>query len=526
MAFFDQQKADHAIHFIEHYLRLTIGEHAGKPFTLAPFQRDFISKLFGTVKDSDGQTRAYKTVLFTIGRKNSKSFLCSAIAVYMLMMDGEKGAQVISAAYNRDQASILFREAAAMIRLNPKLRSRTKILDSTKRILHPKSNSFYKAISADSSSAQGANIHCLLYDECAEAKNLELYSALVSSSDLRRQPMFIFLGTAGVTGESPLYEYLIEYADNVQKGIFLDETFLPVIHSVSADKDWRDEANWHLANPALLDGGFMKIEPLREAFNKAIRFPSEEAHFRRYRMNQMVQQSQRWIPLADFDACKHPTKFDEAALKALPAYIGVDLSATTDLTAVVTIWVAPNMLYIRPAFFYPTEDLEAKSQQSRIPFDIWKKSGFLTTTEGRTIDYEAVKAHVREQCSTYQVKEVCYDPAMATVFANSLAAENLPMVKITQFPKYLSLAARELEKRIIDRTITHEGHPIMRFCVDSAAVQTTSYDLLKLVKPDRLKAAKRIDGVSALLTAMARAVVGEQQIVKPSVYETRELIVL
>lgn len=526
MAFFDQKKADRAITFIEQYLKLTTGEMAGKPFKLAPFQREFVSRLFGTVKDSDGETRQYKTVLFTVGRKNSKSFVCAACALYMLLCDGEYGAQVISAAYNRDQASILFREAAAMIRMNPKLRTRTKVLDSSKRILYPKTNSFYKAISADSSSAQGGNFSAVFYDEIAEAKNLELMGALVSGSDLRKQPLFCFLGTAGVHGESPVYEHLLEYADNVQKGIFQDDTFLPVIYSVPVDKDWRDEANWFLANPALGDGGFMKIEPLREAFQKAIRFPSEEAHFRRYRMNQMVQQAERWIPLAEFDACKSPTKFDEAALKALPAYIGVDLSSTNDLTAVMTVWVAPTTLYIRPAFFYPAEDLEAKSQQSRIPFDVWAKNGFLTTTPGRTVNYEAVKAHIRGQCDRYQVKEICYDPALATVFANSLAAENFPMVKILQFPKFLSLAARELEKRIIDRTITHEGHPIMRFCVDSAAVETTSYDLLKLVKPSRLRAAKRIDGVSALLTAMARAVVSEQVIVKPSVYESRELIVL
>lgn len=526
MAHFDQKKADRAITFVEQYLKLTTGEMAGKPFVLAPFQREFIAKLFGTVKDSDGETRQYKTVLFTIARKNAKTSLCAAIALYCLLADGEHGAQVVSAAFNREQASILFKEASTMLRSNPALRKRTKVLDSSKRILYPKTNSFYKAMSADSSSAQGGNFSCVLYDEIAEAKNLELMGALTSGSDLRKQPLFCFLGTAGVHGESPVYEHLLEYADNVQRGIFTDDTFLPVIYSVPPELDWRDEKNWILANPALGDGGFMKVEPLREAFNKAIRFPSEEALFRRYRMNQMVQQSERWIPLAEFDACKSATKFDETALKALPAFIGVDLSATSDLTAVVTVWVAPTMLYVRSEFFYPSEDLEAKSQQSRIPFDVWAKNGFLKTTPGRTINYEAVKSHIKDQCSKYTVKEVCYDPALATVFANGLLAEGYPMVKILQLPKFLSLAARELEKRIIDRTITHEGHPIMRFCVDSAAVKTTSYDLLQLVKPSRLKAAKRVDGVSALLTAMARAVVGEQQIVKPSVYESRELIVL
>jgi phage terminase large subunit-like protein len=524
--FFDKAKADHAVAFIENYLRHTEGEVAGQPFKLAPFQREFIEKVFGTVKDSDGETRQYKTVFFTIARKNSKTALCAAIALYMLLCDGEHGAQCVSAAYNREQASKLYIMAENMVLANPKLRKRTDLIPSQKKIKAPKKGGTYQAISADSSSAQGGNFSCVLYDECAEAKNTKLMGALTSGSNLRRQPLFIFLGTAGVNNKSPVYEHHLEYSENLKKGLFVDDTYLPVIYTIPQDLDWRDETYWPLSNPALLPGGFMSYAPLREDAAKAKRFPNLEADFRRYYANQMVSSVERWIPLAEFDACRSATQFDETSLKALPCYIGVDLSSTTDLTAVCNVWVAPDSIYIRTAFFYPTEDLQQKSEQSRIPFDKWSDAGLLITTPGRTINLEVVKQHIREQCAKYTVKEVCYDPALAVRFADELASENYPMVKILQYPKFLSMAAKDLEKRVLDRTIKHEGHPIMRFCVDSASIQQTSYGLVKLVKPNANKKSARIDGVAALLTAMARACVSELMLVKPSVYESRELIVL
>lgn len=183
-----------------------------------------------------------------------------------------------------------------------------------------------------------------------------------------------------------------------------------------------------------------------------------------------VQQSERWIPLEEFDACRDT--FDDESLKLLPAFIGVDLSSTMDLSAVVTVWVAGDRLYARWKYFFPDADIAAKSAKARIPFDQWANAGVLQTTPGRVVNYDHIRAYINEQAKKFDVREVCYDPWNAAQFAVKLAEDNLQPVKIRQNMQNLSPACRELERIVIDRTLVHEGDPVTRFCLDSRCRQT------------------------------------------------------
>lgn len=520
---FDQAKADRAVSFIENYLRHSTGETAGKPFILLPFQRQFVAELFGRVNE-DG-TRQYREAYLGLPRKAGKTTLVAAICAYSLFAEPEVGNQVYSVAYSRMQSGLIASEIFRMIRQNPKLSSRCRITDSTKRIVIPKYNSVYAALSSDSSNAQGLAPNIVAFDEVAEQRNMDLYEVMTSGSATRKQPLFLALGTAGITGQAPLAEYLWERARRKTEGLADDPRFLPMIHTAPPGADWTKEETWRAANPGLCPGGFVNIKELRDAFNVARQFPSAEAAFKRYHLNMWVQQAERWIPLEAFDACKSP--MNETALKQLPAYIGVDLSSTTDLTAVVTVWVSADAIFARWKYFYPKEDIVQKSQQLRVPFDDWaKNSRVLQTTAGKIVDYEAVREYINKQAEKYNVKEVVYDPHQAAQLAVKLQEDGLLTVKMPPYTRFMSPACRELERLITDGALIHEGDMVTRSCFNDAAVAVGNNETMMLVKPDRRKASKRIDGVAALLVALARIVVVRGERVKRSVYEERDLLVL
>lgn len=520
---FNEELASRAVTFIESYLRHTTGDFAGKTFTLAPFQRHIVRTIFGTVKD-DGFTRQYKTVFVSLPRKNGKTGLMTAIALYQLFCEKEIGGQIVSASYTRKQASIIFEEATKMIRQNPDLYKRVEIKDSYRQLRRPKYGIVYQSLSSDAHAHHGMNPSGVYVDEVAELRNMDLWNVLTTGSGVRRQPLFFGIGTAGEINSSPVAEYLWDRADKIKKGIYQDDTFLPVIYTIPEGSDWRDEAAWYEANPALQEG-FLNITDLRDHYNNALRMPEDEVSFKRFKLNIWVQQTHAWIPLHEFDACKIE-RFDEAALKELPCYIGVDLSAQNDLTAVCCVWVAPDRLYVRHRYFYPADELKEKSAKSGIPFDRWAEKGFLTVTPGRTVNYDAVFDHIKALKIQYKIQEICFDPAMAHNMMERLSGEGFTVVKVYNSWKMMTPACRELERRVLDRTIHHEGHPITRFCIDSCAVKTDRNENIVPVKPDRMKASKRIDGVAAMLSALARIATLSTPEVKPSVYQERGLLVL
>ena len=189
---FDQAAADRAVTFIERFCTHVKGDLGGKPFLLEDWQKDdIIRPLFGW-KKQDG-TRKYRTCYVEIPRKNGKSNLSAAIALYMLFADGEKGAEVISAAGDRGQANIVFNIAQEMINNNEHLRTRAKVL---RNVIHYRS-SWYKSISAEAYTKHGLNCHGVIFDELHTQSDRDLWDVLTTSTGARRQPLIMALTTAG-----------------------------------------------------------------------------------------------------------------------------------------------------------------------------------------------------------------------------------------------------------------------------------------------------------------------------------------
>jgi len=392
---FDAQRADYVAAFIG-VLHHTKGEWSGQPFELLPWQSDFVRTVFGVVGSDD--YRQCRTAYLEVGKKNGKTMLAAALALYLLIADGEIGAEIYSCAADRQQASLIYREAAIMAKNCPALAKRVKVLDSQKRIIYSATNSFYQVLSSEGYSKHGLNPHAVLYDETHVADR-EMFRVMThGSSDARRQPLHLFITTAGNDLNSIGYE-LHQKAVDIRDGKKIDHSFLPVIYAAEDSDDWTSPDTWAKANPSM--GETFPVEALARACESAKQNPAEENSFKQLRCCIWCKQSVRWMPLDKWDLCAFP--IDEAELYGRVCYGGLDLSSTTDITAFVLVFPPTDdcdKYQILPWFWLPEETLPLRVKRDHVPYDLWEKQGFLRLTEGNVIHYDFVgnadNIHIRQ----------------------------------------------------------------------------------------------------------------------------------
>jgi len=472
----------------------TKGPFARQTFALRSWQIRILKQLFK--KRRDGR-RQYRTCLLMLPRKNGKTELAAAVALYGLLADGEAGAEVYSAAADRDQAGLVFGVAAQMVRNDPGLSAECYIVESQKRIVHRPSGSVYRAISAEAYSKHGFNASMVIYDELHAAPNRELYDVLSTSMGARAQPLMFVISTAGYDKHSILWE-LYAHAQKVRETPKLDPTFLPVIYEAPKDADWTSRKVWKAANPAL--GDFRSLEDLEILAARATEIPAQENNFRRLYLNQWTEQASRWLALMAWDACLSP--LDRTALRGRRCYVGMDLSATEDLTALVAVFPdGAGGFDVLPQFFVPGERIADRVRRDRVPYDQWARDGYLTTIPGATIgDYEAVRSQIQAWREEFNVEMVATDPWNATSLIYRLEnVDGCPLVKVPQTFAGLSAATKSLEKHVLSRTLRHAGHPVLRWNVGNVSVET---DPAGNLKPSKKASTERIDGVVALIQAI------------------------
>lgn len=468
----------------------TKGEFGGQRFNLRPWQVRIVTQLFRRRKDG---RRQYRSSLLMLPRKNGKSELAAAIALYGLLADGEVGAEVYSAAADRDQASLVFNVAAQMVRNDPALDAECYIVPSQKRIEHRPSGSVYRAISADAPTKLGYNASMVIYDELLSAPNRLLYEVLSTSMGGRKNPLFLSISTAGYDRHSILWE-LYQHAKRVLENPKLDPTFLPIIYEAPVDADWTDEKVWKKANPAL--GDFRDLEDMRILAARAKEIPAQENTFRRLYLNQWTEQASRWIAMPTWDACKVPDR----RLLGRRCYVGMDLSTTTDLTALVAVFPDDDGFDVLAQCFVPDDRLRARVLRDRVPYDQWARDGWLTVIPGVTVDYEVVRTALLAWRDAYDVHIVAYDPWNATDLVSRLEKQDgLPCVKIRQTYAGLSAATKSLEKAILSRQLRQDGHPVLRWCMSNVAVDS---DPAGNLMPSKVASTERIDAVVALIMAV------------------------
>lgn len=496
MARFDKALAQKAVDWFPRYLRHTKGEWKGSRFELLPWQKkDVIEPLFGTIKD-DG-LRQYKTVYVEAPKKQGKSPLAAGIALYLLFAEDEPGAEIYSAACDREQASIVFDIAADMVRRNLKLAHRCKILDSTKRIVHNK-GSFYRVLSADVRTKHGFNPHAVIFDELHAQPNRNLFDVLtVGTGAARRQPVIFIITTAGWDRTSICWE-IHERARKIKGGITEDPTFLPVIYAADEKDDWTDEAVWKKCNPSL--GHILNIGEFRDHCKLAQELPSEENNFRRFRLNQWVRQETRYIPMDRWRGeCAEP--FDPEMLLERPCYGGLDLASIQDLAAFLLLFEVDGLTYCLPKFWIPEKNIEQRCRRDGVPYDVWVRQGYITATPGNTIDYDYIENDIEKLGKIYKIQEIAYDRWGSAQIIPHLEMMGFTVLMFGQGWKSMSNPTKAMLREILKGTLRHNDNPVLTWNADNLMVMT---DAAANVKPDKEKSTEKIDGITALIMALDR----------------------
>lgn len=511
---YNEEKAKRAITFIN-ALKHTKGKWRGVPFDLLPWQEKIMKDVFGTVKDNG--YRQYNTAYVEIPKKMGKSELAAGVALYLTCGDGEWGAEVYGCASDRQQASIVFDVAVDMVDQCPALKKRIKPIMSVKRLVYKPTNSYYQVLSSEAFTKHGLNVHGVIFDELHSQPNRELFDVMTKGSgDARTQPLFFLITTAGTDRNSICFEQHQKAVD-ILEGRKVDPTFYPVIYGIEDTDDWTDERNWYKANPSL--GYTIKIERVREAYKQALTNPAEENVFRQLRLNTWVNSTVCWIPEHIYDRGSLP--INEQKLLGRPCYGGLDLSSTSDITALVLVFPPlsdDEPYYILPHFWLPEETLDLRVRRDHVPYDVWKQQGYLNVTEGNVIHYSFIEKYIKELGEKYNIKEIGVDRWNATQMIQNLEDEGFTMVPIGQGYKDMSPPTKEFYKLILEGKIAHGGNPVLRWMAGNVVVET---DAAENIKPTKAKSTEKIDGIVATIMGLDRAIRNKDI---GSVYDHRGII--
>lgn len=510
---FDYDDAERAIRFIETNLTHVEGKFAGQPLVLEPWQRTIVEDLFGW-KNSSDNLRKYRVLYFEVPRKNGKSTLGAAIALYLLMADREAGAQIVSAAADTEQAKVIFSMAARMIANSPKLTSLTNTF--SKSIAYYKLGNTYKVLSAIAKGKHGKNLHGILFDEVHEQPNRELYDTLKTSMGTRLQPLEIYMTTAGYDRTSLCWE-LHEYALKVRDGIIKDPTFYPIIYAADWADDWTSEKVWAKANPNL--GTSVRIEFLRNECKAAQERPAYENTFRRLYLNQWTEQDSRMIPMQTW-AMNGKVTFTEESLHGKKCWGGLDLASTGDIASLSLIFPEKSSYKCLSYFFCPRDIMPSRHKRNPMAnYPEWERQGFLIGTPGDQIDYDFIEHFILKKQKVFNIQKIGYDRWNATQLVQKLKGHNLEMEPFGMGFASLSAPTKELLRAVGKHEFHHNNHPVFTWMAGNVASEQTADGN---IKPSKKRSKEKIDGIISAVVGIGMYI-GEE-VEKKSVYEERGLI--
>lgn len=525
--YFDERAAKRVINFFERYLKHTISPYTGKPFILLDWQKySLIAPLFGW-KRRDG-TRRFRVAYVEIPKKNGKSMLCSGISLYLLCADGEQGGQIYAVAAERSQAGIVFDESAKMIYKSPALKKRLNPTKSTKTIYHAKSNSIYKALSAEAPTKEGLNIHGLIFDELHAQAKRDLWDTLRYGGAAREQPLIISITTAGFDRTTICWEQH-EYARRILKGQIFDPSFFALIYSTNwedtearntdeEEVDWRSEKAWFMANPSL--GHTIKLDDFRQECLAAQESPQQENTFKRYRLNIWTRAETRWFGIDKWKACGG--EFDIEMIKNRRCYGGLDMASVEDLASFSLVFEPgeDKIMYVLSWSFCPLENLWKRVKKYHVPYDRWVEDGYLIATDGNAIDEEFILKKIKELKDEFlKMQFIGFDRWGALNITINLEKEGIKVIPIGQGFSSLSAPSKTLEAAVLDETLRHGDNPVLSWAADNVVV---ARDAAGNLKPVKNKSTEKIDPIVSVVNAIAAMQNATEE--DQSVYNSRGLL--
>lgn len=510
--YFDRTEGEYVCDFIETFCRQSKGRWGGEPLKLLDWQRDFLMRLFGW-RTADNRRR-FKRAYLEVAKKNGKSTLVSALTLVLLLADGERAPEVYCNAVDREQASIVFDEAARMVRASPELAKRLEIIDYRKRIVCAASHGKIQANSADVPSKDGVNASAWIFDELHRQNTRELYDIFRYAGASREQPLEISITTAG-EDTSGIWHELRDYSEKVNAGVIADTSHLGVVYRAIEEDDLDDPATWRKANPSL--GVTISEEDFGRELAEAKEVPAKLANFKRLRLNLVVRGDATFIRSDQWSACDGIPVIERHA----PVYMGGDLSSLDDLTAVVLLSGDEVDGYdVLSRFWLPEENIVDLERKHQVPYREWANSGLIELTPGNVVDYSFVRREIVTLSAEYDVRKVLFDPYNAAKLAIELREQDgLPVEFLRQGFLSLSDPTKQLLRLILGQKLRHGGNPILSWHASNAIVEQDAAGNLKLSKK---KSKKKIDGMAALVNAIAGATEGS--VVGRSVYDERGIL--
>lgn len=484
---FDEKAVDRVVTFCSH-LKHFQGKSAGKNFVLTDFQFWIICAIYG-FKDSNGR-RVCKNVYIELARKNGKSFFAAALALYHLIADNENAAEVEVVANSAKQAGILFSMCKYLCEgIDRKNKFFKRYRD---RIRFDKTKSFLQVLSSDANTNDGWNSSMYVVDEYHSAPTSGMYDVLKSSQGMRDQPMSIVITTAGFNLFGPCYQMRGTYKE-ILAGVKTDDSVFAAIYTLDEGDDWKDPNVWIKSNPNL--DVTVKSSYLQDQVLQATNQPSMEVAIRTKNFNQWMSSSEVW--LSNDLLCKHSRKIDISEFVGKQSYIGIDLAAVSDLTAVSICTLNDNGHYIFKTFYYiPSSCLEGHANSEK--YKEWKRNGSLIVCPGNVTDYDYILNDIlrwREQ--GVLIEKIAYDTYNATQFAINATEQNLPMEPFSQALWSFNRCTKELERCLKTGIIELDNNEITRWCFSNCALKTDHADNVKPVKG--AGDLNKIDGVIAML---------------------------
>lgn len=489
--YFDEEIGERPIIFIETFCKQSEGE-IGKPIKLELFQKAYIQALFGFVYRDTGYRRFNET-MFLVGRKNGKTTMLSAIALYMMIADGEGSAECYSVATKKDQASKAFKSACSMRTQSPEIRA---IINKRRTDMYmPTTFSSFEPLSSDSDTLDGLNSHLVIIDELHAIKDRNLYEVMKQSTSARRQPLVVMITTAGTIREC-IFDDIYDYANNILEGTIKNDAFLPVLYELDKIEEWKNIECWQKANPGL--GTIKQYKYLVEQVERAKVDLSSKKGILCKDFNIKNNSEEKWL---DFDTINNQELFELEELKGSYAIGGADLSSTTDLTCATLLIMKQKKIYILQHYFIPESKLEEKAENDNVPYDIWEKRGLLTICSGAKINYTNVTEWFLKMHQEYDISAlwVGYDPWGSQYWITEMEDAGFEMVKVIQGAKTMSNPMKQLEADLKEKKVNYNNNPILKWCLLNTAIEIDKNDNIRPVKGKKSK--QRIDGAVSLIDA-------------------------
>lgn len=510
------EEAEYVCRFLENLPHVK-GKWVGEKICLPAWDIFIITTVFGWYR-KDNNSRRYRTVYIEVARKNAKSTITGGVSLYMLTGDNEPGAEIYSAATTRDQARIVFDTARLMAKADANFRRRFGVAVLEHSIYETINGGKYLPLSAEGSTLDGLNVHFAGVDELHAHKTRAVFDVLETAMGSRESPLLWLITTAGFNRDGICYEQR-EYVTSILNTILLrhgglgykvkgntavDETYFGIIYTIDDEDDWTDPKCWVKANPNY--GISVSEIDMEKLAKKAQKVSSARNNFLTKRLNVWVNASEAWMDMVKWEACAD-TSLKLKDFAGQKCWIGMDLAEKKDFAALVLVFWKDGKLHAFPRLYLNDDRIESGENDQ---YEGWRIDGHIISNEGDITDFDIIKDDLIAFNKQFDLQEVGFDPAFSTYFATKLVNEHsLPMVEMRQTSLTFTGAIIELENLVLEKKLVFDGNPVLTWMMSNAIISTSKFSNLKSISKQR--ESNKIDGIIALLMAIARAMTQKQE---------------